>query len=300
MAVGSISRRRIAYGTSGKGQSCCRIRRSSRPAYAGLSYAPRAVLALRPRNRASSVVGRRARSSSTAGADRVPARVPSSRDCASEALNGDQATRLDALQRWTNRTSAGAGGASRSRLGKQPSAAPSSRRADLVPAGAPRTVLGSSACRHGQCPASLPKCTVLAAPDAGPAAAAPALRCARDPAEGSAGACRRRALSAATERRARLDSISLGDAASYGLHGRLDTVLDVELGEDPGDVVGDGVRAQREVSRDLVVALAACESLEDLELAVGQGSADGDRGNGAGLDGDVELANALQELPRDF
>src|SRR3954447_14847820 len=234
--------------TSGKGQSCCRIRRLSRPAYARLSYAPRAVPALRPRKRAFSVVGRRARSSSTAGADRVPARVPSSGDCGSEALNGDQATRLDALRRWTNRTSAGAGGgASRSRLGKQPSAARSSRRADLVPAGASRTVLGSSGCRHGHCPAPLPKCTVLAASDAGPAAAAPALRCARDPAEGSAGACRRRALSAATERRARLDSISLGDAASYGLHGRLDTVLDVELGEDPGDVVGDGVRAQREV-----------------------------------------------------
>jgi NAD(P)-dependent dehydrogenase (short-subunit alcohol dehydrogenase family) len=58
----------------------------------------------------------------------------------------------------------------------------------------------------------------------------------------------------------------------------LDAVFEVELGEDPGDVVGDGVRAQREVSRDLVVALAAGELLEDVELAVGQGGADGNRG----------------------
>jgi hypothetical protein len=55
----------------------------------------------------------------------------------------------------------------------------------------------------------------------------------------------------------------------------LDAVLEVELGEDPGDVVGDGVRAQRDFSCDLVVALAAGELLEDLELAVGQGRADG-------------------------
>jgi hypothetical protein len=37
----------------------------------------------------------------------------------------------------------------------------------------------------------------------------------------------------------------------------LDAVLEVKLGEDPGNVVGDGVRAEREVSRDVVVALAA-------------------------------------------
>jgi hypothetical protein len=37
---------------------------------------------------------------------------------------------------------------------------------------------------------------------------------------------------------------ALGDAASYGLNGCLDAVLDVKLGEDSGDVVGDGVRAQ--------------------------------------------------------
>src|SRR5690348_18239699 len=90
-------------------------------------------------------------------------------------------------------------------------------------------------------------------------------------------------------------STSLGDAAAYGVGGCLDAVLKVKLGEDAGDVVADGVRAQREVSRDLVIALAAGESLEDLELAVGQGCADGARGNGAGLDGDVQLANALQK-----
>ena len=38
-------------------------------------------------------------------------------------------------------------------------------------------------------------------------------------------------------------STSLGDAASYGVGGCLDAVLEVELGEDAGDVVGDGVRA---------------------------------------------------------
>src|SRR5688500_630617 len=98
----------------------------------------------------------------------------------------------------------------------------------------------------------------------------------------------------------RLDSSLLGDAASYGLNGCLDAVLEVKLGEDPGDVVRDRVRAQREISRDLVVAFAAGQSPEDLELAVGQGSADGNRGNGAGLDGDVQLADALQELPGDL
>jgi hypothetical protein len=54
-----------------------------------------------------------------------------------------------------------------------------------------------------------------------------------------------------------LESTSLGEAASYALNGCLDAVLEVKLGEYPGDVVGDGVRAQREVSRDLVVAIAA-------------------------------------------
>src|SRR5215207_1081008 len=74
----------------------------------------------------------------------------------------------------------------------------------------------------------------------------------------------------------------------------------MELGEDPGYVVGDRVRAQREVSRDLVVALAASELLEDLELAVGQRVADGTRGDGARLDGDVQLADAVQQLPGDL
>src|SRR5215212_71810 len=78
-----------------------------------------------------------------------------------------------------------------------------------------------------------------------------------------------------------LDSTSLGDAASYRLNGCLDSVLDVKLGEDAGDVVGDGVRAQREVSCDLVVALAAGELPKDLELAVRQGGADGNRSDGA-------------------
>jgi hypothetical protein len=62
---------------------------------------------------------------------------------------------------------------------------------------------------------------------------------------------------------------SLGDTASYGVSGCLDAVLEVKLDEDAGDVVGHGVRAQRQVACDFVVAFAAGESLEDLELAVG-------------------------------
>src|SRR5215218_2465047 len=114
----------------------------------------------------------------------------------------------------------------------------------------------------------LAKCRVLAAPGASPALAAPrAFRRASDPAQGSRGIwpngsfrCHR-ATSAA-------GSTWLGDAASYGVGGCLDAVLEVKLGEGDDDVVRDCVRAQGEVSRDLVVAFAAGESLEDLELAV--------------------------------
>ena len=49
----------------------------------------------------------------------------------------------------------------------------------------------------------------------------------------------------------------LGDAAADGLDGRLDAVVEVEFGEDAGDVVGDGVGAQRELAGDVLVALAA-------------------------------------------
>jgi len=54
-----------------------------------------------------------------------------------------------------------------------------------------------------------------------------------------------------------------GDAAAYRLDGCLDAVLEVELGEDAGDVVGDSVRADREVMRDLVVGVASGELGED-------------------------------------
>jgi hypothetical protein len=40
------------------------------------------------------------------------------------------------------------------------------------------------------------------------------------------------------------------------LDGCLDAVLKVELGEDAGDVVGDGVGAERQLAGDLVIALA--------------------------------------------
>jgi hypothetical protein len=53
----------------------------------------------------------------------------------------------------------------------------------------------------------------------------------------------------------------LGDAAAYGLDGCLDAVFEVELGEDAGDVVGDGIRAEREVERDLAVAVVLLSSL---------------------------------------
>jgi hypothetical protein len=123
-----------------------------------------------------------------------------------------------------------------------------------------RLLAGSSGCRHGRCPASgemhgrgRSRCPALAAPPAFPSRERP-----------GAGQYRRVSLTCSfhsPSRRARLDSTSLGDAASYGLSGCLDAVLDVKLGEDPGDVVGDGVRAQGEVSCDLVVALAASELL---------------------------------------
>jgi hypothetical protein len=55
------------------------------------------------------------------------------------------------------------------------------------------------------------------------------------------------------------------------LNGCLDAVLEVELGEDAGDVVGDGVRAERERARDLLVAVATGKAGEDLELPIGEG-----------------------------
>jgi hypothetical protein len=53
----------------------------------------------------------------------------------------------------------------------------------------------------------------------------------------------------------------------------LDAVVKVELGENAGDVVSDGVCAQREVMRDVLIALTTGELAEDLEFALGQGGA---------------------------
>ena len=60
------------------------------------------------------------------------------------------------------------------------------------------------------------------------------------------------------------DDRGLGDAAAYGLDGCLDAVVEVEFGEDAGDVVVDGVGAEREFVRDVVIAFAAGELFEDL------------------------------------
>ena len=65
---------------------------------------------------------------------------------------------------------------------------------------------------------------------------------------------------------ATLDPADLGsgDAAAYGLDSCLDAVVEVELGEDAGDVVVDGVGAERKLVRYVVIALAAGEPFEDL------------------------------------
>jgi hypothetical protein len=79
----------------------------------------------------------------------------------------------------------------------------------------------------------------------------------------------------------------LGDATADGLGGCLDAVLEVEFGEDAGDMVGDGVGADGQVVRDLVVAVAAGELGEDLEFSRGEGGADRGRGATARFDGEV-------------
>ena len=55
-----------------------------------------------------------------------------------------------------------------------------------------------------------------------------------------------------------------GDAAAYGLDGCLDAVVEVEFGEDAGDVVVDGIGAERELVRDVAIVLTTGESFEDL------------------------------------
>ena len=71
--------------------------------------------------------------------------------------------------------------------------------------------------------------------------------------------CRPKAAASA----AHLDGPKLRDAAAYGLDGCLDAVVEVEFREDAGDVVVDGVGAERELVRDVVIAPAAGEPFED-------------------------------------
>ena len=62
----------------------------------------------------------------------------------------------------------------------------------------------------------------------------------------------------------------LGDAAAYSLDRCLDAVVKMEFGEDAGDVVVDGVGAERELVGDVVIASAAGEPFEDLQFAEGR------------------------------
>src|SRR5439155_7301400 len=92
-----------------------------------------------------------------------------------------------------------------------------------------------------------------------------------------------------------------GDAGAHCLYGCLDAVVEVELGQDAGDVVGDCVCAQRKLAPDLLIALAARQTLEDLKLARGQDSADSDRRTLAGGgDRDVSLADAREDASGDL
>ena len=65
----------------------------------------------------------------------------------------------------------------------------------------------------------------------------------------------------------RFAAVGLGDTRSHGLDSRLDAIVEVELGEDAGDVVGDGVGAEVEFVGDLVIAFAAGEPGEDFKFA---------------------------------
>ena len=56
----------------------------------------------------------------------------------------------------------------------------------------------------------------------------------------------------------------LGDAAADGLDGCLDAVVEVKLGEDAGNVVVNGIDAERKLVRNVLIALAAGEAGEDL------------------------------------
>src|SRR5205807_9393133 len=83
-------------------------------------------------------------------------------------------------------------------------------------------------------------------------------------------------------------------------NGRLDAVLQVELGEDACHMVLDGVLAKRERAADLLVARAAGKPLEDVELTLGEHRADRvSRALIPGRDTDIAIADVTQELSDD-
>src|SRR5580692_7294545 len=82
-----------------------------------------------------------------------------------------------------------------------------------------------------------------------------------------------------------------GDAAADRFDSGLYAVLEVELGEDARDVVRHRIRAERELTRDLGVAVAAGQKGEDLKLPAGQGRTDRHRGPVAVLDRNIQFAD---------
>ena len=55
------------------------------------------------------------------------------------------------------------------------------------------------------------------------------------------------------------------------VHRRLGASLEAELGEQPGDVVLDGLLGQVQLGADLAVCQALRDEIEDLLLTVGEG-----------------------------
>src|SRR5829696_5238196 len=61
------------------------------------------------------------------------------------------------------------------------------------------------------------------------------------------------------------------EIAADGESGRGGSALDIELGEDAGDVVADGLPADREGGGDLPVGVSGGEQPEHVQFARGQG-----------------------------
>src|SRR4051812_33566031 len=62
----------------------------------------------------------------------------------------------------------------------------------------------------------------------------------------------------------------VAEARSAGEESGLRAVSDLQLREDGGDVVADGLLAQEELGCNRSVGLVLCQELEDLELPLGQ------------------------------